>query len=137
MRRIAAARVSFPARDTRKTSGCSRLTEPPTNSLPVRFSTGTDSPVSIDSSALDAPSSTTPSAGIRSPGATSAKSPGTSSCAVIFSPCSASDGVRSRNANAGIQRSKGSSARSARARVDASAPRAASSRKTSIAIESK
>ena len=68
-RAIAAARVSAPVRVTRMASGCSRFTEPPTSSSPARLATGRDSPVSSDSSALEAPSSTTPSAGMRSPGA--------------------------------------------------------------------
>ena len=42
---------------------------------PALFSTGIGSPVTIDSSTLDAPSITTPSTGIRSPGRTRSRSP--------------------------------------------------------------
>ncbi len=65
-----------------------RLTVPPITRAPTPFSTGSDSPVSIDSSTALAPLSTSPSTGTRSPGRTTTTSPprtlstGTSTSAV-------------------------------------------------------
>src|SRR5699024_6634272 len=50
------------------------LTEPPITSSPLYFSTGTDSPVSIDSSIADFPSTIVPSTVTFSPGFTSTRS---------------------------------------------------------------
>ncbi len=52
------------------------FTLPPNTIDPGAFSTGSDSPVSIDSSTADAPSTTSPSTGIRSPGRTTTTLPG-------------------------------------------------------------
>ncbi len=69
----------------------SRYPFPRTSSVPLKFScprsfsTGTDSPVRIDSSTeTPCPSISTPSAGIRSPASTRTRSPGTSS---VFGRC--------------------------------------------------
>ena len=48
---------------------------PPTTGSPGRLSTGSGSPVSIDSSTADSPSATRPSTGMRSPGRTATRSP--------------------------------------------------------------
>ena len=50
----------------------------PMTSSPIFLATGIGSPVSIDSSTADAPSVTTPSTAIFSPGLTITRSPGTS-----------------------------------------------------------
>jgi hypothetical protein len=52
------------------------FTVPPVTRLPAIFSTGIGSPVTMDSSTALAPSSTTPSTGIFSPGRTRSRSPG-------------------------------------------------------------
>ena len=52
-----------------------RFTVPPMTRAPTIFSTGSDSPVSIDSSTAEAPLTTSPSTGIRSPGRTRMRSP--------------------------------------------------------------
>ena len=96
-----AARVSAPLRVTRMRSGCSRFTEPAMSSSPCPLAIGRDSPVRSDSSALDCPESTTPSAGTCSPGGTLISSPG---FILLKEP----------------KRSSGSSARAARRRAAAS-----------------
>ena len=50
---------------------------PPITRSPAPFSTGIDSPVSIDSSTALSPERISPSTGMRSPGRTSSTSPGT------------------------------------------------------------
>ncbi len=67
--------VSAPVRATRSTSGARPFTVPPVSSSPGRLSRGSGSPVSIDSSTLAAPSASSPSAGMASPGRTRATSP--------------------------------------------------------------
>ena len=52
------------------------LSVPAKTASPTALSTGTDSPVSADSSRLDAPSTMTPSSAIRSPGRTRSAVPG-------------------------------------------------------------
>ncbi len=52
------------------------LIVPPNTRLPIAFSTGSGSPVSIDSSTALAPSDTSPSTGTLSPGRTATTSPG-------------------------------------------------------------
>ncbi len=51
----------------------------PTTVLPTPFLTGMDSPVSIDSSTCDAPSTISPSTGILSPGLITTSSPAATS----------------------------------------------------------
>ena len=51
------------------------FTLPPNTGSPGALSTGSDSPVSIDSSTADVPSTTSPSTAIRSPGRTMTMSP--------------------------------------------------------------
>src|SRR5699024_2613935 len=65
---------SSPVFSTCIVSDPSLLTEPPITSSPLYFSTGTDSPVSMDSSIADLPSTIVPSTGIFSPGFTSTRS---------------------------------------------------------------
>ncbi len=55
------------------------LIVPPTTRSPDRLATGMDSPVSMDSSTALLPDTTSPSAGMRSPGRTTNRSPGVSS----------------------------------------------------------
>src|SRR3989344_3925606 len=62
--------VSAPTRVVLKRNRPVRLIVPPITALPAAFSTGMDSPVSMDSSTEELPSSTTPSVGIFSPGRT-------------------------------------------------------------------
>ena len=69
--------VSLPTRVARKVMLPDRLTVAPMTSSPIFFATGRGSPVSIDSSTAEAPSVTTPSTGIFSPGFTMTRSPGT------------------------------------------------------------
>ncbi|MNQ22014.1 hypothetical protein D3C85_351460 [compost metagenome] len=75
MRMICASTVSPPMRVARKVSAPFWLTVPPTTAAPGSFSTGTGSPVIIDSSTKLSPSTTSPSTGRRSPGRTSTSSP--------------------------------------------------------------
>ena len=67
-RAIRASAVSLPTRVARTTSRPPALTVAPVTSSPGPTSTGTGSPVSIDASTADVPSSTTPSVAICSPG---------------------------------------------------------------------
>ena len=72
---IWASMVSLPTRSARMTKLPDWLTVPPMTGSPGSFSTGMGSPVSIDSSTVLRPSSTTPSTGILSPGRTRSRSP--------------------------------------------------------------
>ena len=74
-RAIWARAVSEPIRVASTTSRPPALTLAPTTSSPGCFSTGTDSPVSRDSSTAEAPSTTTPSVATFSPGRTTKRSP--------------------------------------------------------------
>ena len=74
-RAIWASCVSAPTRVARTTSRPPAFTVAPTTVSPRPTSTGTDSPVSIDASTADVPSSTTPSVAIFSPGRTTNRSP--------------------------------------------------------------
>ena len=74
-RAICATAVSAPTRVARTTSRPYELIVPPATSAPGPTSTGSDSPVSSDWSIADAPSSTTPSVAICSPGRTTKRSP--------------------------------------------------------------
>ncbi len=67
--------VSLPVFSTSMVMAPSPLTEPPTASSPSVFSTGSTSPVSMDSSTLVRPSTITPSMGTLSPGRTRTRSP--------------------------------------------------------------
>ena len=75
MRMICASTVSAPTRVARKAKAPRVLSVPPTTVAPAPFSTGTGSPVIIDSSTKDAPSTTSPSTATFSPGRTSTTSP--------------------------------------------------------------
>jgi len=68
-------KVSSPVRVTSNLRTPSPLIDPPTTSSPVLFSTGTDSPVSMDSFTEEEPSYTRPSMGTFSPGLTKTRSP--------------------------------------------------------------
>ncbi len=85
----------------------SPLTEPPITSAPSFFSTGFDSPVSIDSSRLVAPDTITPSVGTRSPGFTRTLSPVLSASIVTSS---VAPSAFSRWASDGNRRTSASSA---------------------------
>ena len=71
--------VSAPTASARKVKLPQALTVPAKTLPPTSFSTGMLSPVSIDSSTLDAPSTISPSTGMRSPGRTTMRSPGRTS----------------------------------------------------------
>src|SRR5690606_431219 len=74
-RMIWAKAVSLPTRVARNRKVPCRLMVAPTTSPPGPFATGMLSPVIMDSSTVERPSSTTPSTGIRSPGRTTMMSP--------------------------------------------------------------
>jgi hypothetical protein len=73
-RTICCSAVSRPTRVARNRNAPVPFTVPPKTGAPGAFSTGIDSPVSIDSSTVDRPSIHTPSTGRRSPGRTSTMS---------------------------------------------------------------
>ncbi len=75
MRMIWPRAASLPTRLARKVILPVVFTVPPMTSSPGFLATGIGSPVSIDSSTADAPSVTTPSTGMRSPGLTITTSP--------------------------------------------------------------
>ena len=75
-RTIPASMVSRPTPVARQRRRPSPFTVAANTLAPARFATGMLSPVSIDSLALDSPSSTTPSTGMLSPGRTTNTSPG-------------------------------------------------------------
>ena len=72
---IWASAVSAPTRVASKRKAPVRFSVPPITLAPTCFSTGMDSPVSIDSSTAEAPSLTTPSVAMRWPGRTTTVSP--------------------------------------------------------------
>ena len=84
IRTIWARSVSFPTRSARMTNDPVPLSVAPVTRSPSRFSTGTGSPVTIDSSTADVPETATPSTGIFSPGRTRRRSP-TCTCATSTS----------------------------------------------------
>ena len=96
--------VSAPVRSTRMSKEPEPFSVPPVTASPSVFSTGTGSPVSMDSSTALRPSITVPSMGILSPGRTRKMSPtltsasGTVSVLPSFSTRSAVLGARSRSA---------------------------------------
>ena len=92
---------SAPTRRARTTSRPVRFTVVPVTLLPTCTSTGTLSPVSVDASMLDAPSVTTPSAAMISPGRTTIMSPTRINTASIVasSPSRKMVAVRAPNAN--------------------------------------
>ena len=93
-RAIWASAVSEPIRVARTTRRPPALTVAPATASPTPFSTGTDSPVSSDSSIAERPSSTMPSVAIFSPGRTTNRSP-TASCSIGIrrsSPSGVEDG---------------------------------------------
>ena len=76
---IRARAVSRPTRVARMTNEPVVLSVAPMTSSPGRLVDGSGSPVSIDSSTAETPSTTMPSTGTRSPGRTRSRSPGTTS----------------------------------------------------------
>ena len=74
-RMICASTVCPPTAVARRVKAPFWFTVPPTTGRPADFSTGTGSPVIIDSSTQLRPSTTSPSTGTRSPGRTSTRSP--------------------------------------------------------------
>ena len=93
-RMIRDSTVSPPTRSTRTRSAPFRLSVAPMTVSPGRLVIGVGSPVSIDSSTLLAPSTTTPSAGIVSPGRTRTSSPGRSAVSGMSSSCPAAKDPR-------------------------------------------
>ena len=91
---IRASAVSRPTRVARITNEPVVLMVAPMTSSPAPFVAGIGSPVSIDSSTADMPSTTTPSTGTLSPGRTRRRSPGTT----IASSTSSSTPSRIRRA---------------------------------------
>ena len=77
--------VSAPTFSARITSEPVPFTVPPMTLAPGSFSTGMDSPVTMDSSTAPRPSSTSPSTGTPSPGRTRRRSPTRTSARVISS----------------------------------------------------
>ena len=69
--------MSLPTPVARKRKAPVWLTVAPITVSPVSLVTGSDSPVTIDSSTLERPSTTSPSTGTFSPGRTAITSPGT------------------------------------------------------------
>ena len=92
---------SAPTRRARTTNRPVKFTVVPVTLLPTCTSTGTLSPVSVDASMLDAPSITTPSAAIISPGRTTIMSPTRINTAsiVVSSPSRKIVAVRAPNAS--------------------------------------
>ena len=83
---VRASIVSRPTLVARKVKSPVVFNAAPKTSSPGVFSTGTLSPVSIDSSTKEAPFTTSPSTGTRSPGLTTTRSPSArSSIAVSIS----------------------------------------------------
>ncbi len=78
-RMICASTDSLPTAVTRITTRPSPLMVPPVSLSPSAFATGSGSPVSMDSSTCVWPCATTPSAGTRSPGRTTSRSPASTS----------------------------------------------------------
>ncbi|MCY1521672.1 hypothetical protein D9M68_564970 [compost metagenome] len=74
-RMMRASTLSAPTARTSMTMRPSPFTAPPVSASPGFLATGSGSPVSIDSSTSDCPSSTRASAGTRSPGRTASRSP--------------------------------------------------------------
>ncbi len=74
-RMICASAVSLPIFVASNFRDPSLLIVPPITPAPDNFSTGSDSPVNMDSSTEECPSITTPSTGIFSPGLTRTRSP--------------------------------------------------------------
>ena len=109
--------VSRPTFSARITNPPRPFTVPPITWAPGAFSTGSDSPVTIDSSTALAPSSTVPSTGTRSPGRTRSRSPAcTRSSVTSSSPPSA----RSRRAVFGARSSSARMAPPVRSRARSS-----------------
>ena len=115
-RRTCSSIVSAPSAVMRALSSPWRLVVPPISRAPVSLSTGTGSPVSIDSSTLLIPSTTTASAGTRSPGRITTTSPSRRSS----SATSASTPSRSTRAVAGCSLASARMAAAARRRERAS-----------------
>jgi hypothetical protein len=85
MATICDSMVSEPTLSARITSAPVPFTVPPMTRSPAPFSTGMDSPVTMDSSTALRPSSTAPSTGTPSPGRTRNRSPTCTSASVISS----------------------------------------------------
>ena len=129
-----ASSVSAPTRSARITKEPVPFTVPPVTRLDAAFSTGSGSPVSIDSSTLPDPSTTTPSVGTFSPGRTRSRSPGlTSTRATSRSPA---PGITSR-AVVGAKPSRARIALPVRARARSSSTWPRSTRAVITAADSK
>jgi hypothetical protein len=104
IRTIWASSASFPTRSARSTKLPLPFTVPPVTRSPGPFSTGIGSPVTIDSSTEDRPSTTGPSTGTFSPGRTRSSIPGATCSSGISSSrpssitCSADFGASASSA---------------------------------------
>ena len=127
------SRVSAPVRSTCSRAGRSRQRLPAQAVAPAVLATGSDSPVSRDSSNAVSASSTAPSAGTPSPTATRTMSP---TASAFSGTCSALPSARSRVASAGRARASASTCADAIPRARCSSMRATSSRKTNITAAS-
>ncbi|MNV18330.1 hypothetical protein D3C71_1091520 [compost metagenome] len=92
---ICASMLSSPRRSARTTRLPVPLSVAPITASPTAFATGTGSPVSIDSSMEERPSTTVPSTGTFSPGRTRTRSPG---CSAAMSRSSSRPSSRSTRA---------------------------------------
>ena len=106
---------SAPTRRARTTNRPVRFTVVPVTLLPTCASTGTLSPVSVDASILDAPSITTPSAAMISPGRTTIMSPTRINTASIVTSSPSRKMVAVRAPNASNARNASPARRFARA----------------------
>jgi len=114
---IRASTVSDSTARASITSAPVPLTVPPVTVAPPSFRTGMASPVSIDSSTEDPPSTTTPSTGIAAPGRTRRRSPAATSAK---STCSSLPSAPMRSADLGARFSSARIARPAAARARSS-----------------
>ena len=106
-RTTCASTVAVPTFVATNRSAPAPLTVPPSTASPGALATGIGSPVSIDSSMLDRPDSTTPSTGTREPGRTRTRSPTATSDA----PSSCSEPSRMTTARGGARSTSDSIAR--------------------------
>jgi hypothetical protein len=111
---ICASTVCEPTFSARMTRLPLALIVAPMSRSPTPFSTGIGSPVTIDSSTLERPSSTTPSTGTFSPGRTRSLSP---TCTCVSSMSSSVPSARKRRAVFGARFSNARSAAEVRERA--------------------
>ena len=129
-----ASTVSAPTRSARITSAAVPFTVPPMTAAPGDFATGSDSPVTIDSSTGPRPSTIAPSTGILSPGRIRNWSPTRTSASGTSVPCPSGS---MRWAVFGARSSSARSASPVRARARSSSTWPNSTSVTIIAADSK